>query len=100
MLLDCYVEVDPCCCFVCSGEIADAALEAMQRKYETLSQACTKLDTLVQTAERREALLLHNALVMMSEAVVEAAYSATPRVGHLHLTHRCHVASPPSTTSR
>ena len=63
-----------------SENIADVALGALQHKYNILLEACKKLRTHLQTAERREALLVRNVLVMMSEAVVQAACLATPRV--------------------
>ena len=41
-----------------SENMAGVALGALQHKYDILLEACKKLDRLVQTAERRETLLV------------------------------------------
>lgn len=74
-------------------------LGALQRKYDNLAQCYVKLNTLLQTAERRETLLLQNVIITLSEAVQEAACLAD-QVCFVHITLQCIVASLPVPTSR
>lgn len=75
------------------------ALGALQHKYDSLVRTCVKLHTLLQTAERRETLLLQNVIIILTEAVAEAACLAD-QVLFLHFALQCIIASLPVTTSR